>query len=359
MVAYIKRVAVGQQKWLSESDFSHGIAICNSIPGATAMQMAAYVGLRAGGGLGAVAAYMGFGLPAFLLMVALSEAYLRSGDVAAVISIFAGLKVVVVAIVANAAVTFGSSILKRWQDWLLASFAGVFIASQGTPVEAILASAIAGIFLYRHMLPAQSAPRDDIENGRGVRAYWAIAAALLAWLAILFTMDRDLFQLSLLMAKVDLFAFGGGYASLPLMFHEVVSARQWMDGKTFMDGIALGQVTPGPIVITATFVGYLRNGLAGALAGTIGILTPSLVILIASVPHFDRLQHHYLFKRALKGILAAFVGLLAAVAIRFGMTVEWNIMKMALVGLAFGALLRGVEMLWVVLAGGIISWLLF
>lgn len=90
-----------------------------------------------------------------------------------------------------------------------------------------------------------------------------LTVTLAAGLSIFFCLDRKLFDLSFLMVKVDLFAFGGGYASVPLMLHEVVGARHWMGSQTFMDGIALGQVTPGPIVITATFVGYLIAGAAG------------------------------------------------------------------------------------------------
>lgn len=124
-----------------------------------------------------------------------------------------------------------------------------------------------------------------------------------------------------MMAKVDLFAFGGGYGSLPLMFNEVVTIKQWMTSQTFMDGIALGQVTPGPIVITATFVGFLQAGLPGALAATIAIFAPSLIMLTAVVPTFDRFRHNPQFQRAMHGILVSFTGLLLSVALRFGMAI--------------------------------------
>ena len=88
-------------------------------------------------------------------------------------------------------------------------------------------------------------------------------------------MDKDSFILSALMMRIDLFAFGGGFTSLPLMLHEIVGVKGWLDEKTFMDGIALGQVTPGPIVITAAFVGYLLNGSMGSVVATLSIFTPS------------------------------------------------------------------------------------
>ena len=112
MVAYIRELAVRKKGWLTEESFRHGVAVCQSIPGATAMQVAAYVGLRAGGTFGAVATYVGFGFPAFLLMVALAALYDRVHDLAAVVSAFKGLQVIVVALVANATVSFGHSTIK-------------------------------------------------------------------------------------------------------------------------------------------------------------------------------------------------------------------------------------------------------
>jgi len=143
------------------------------------------------------------------------------------------------------------------------------------------------------------------------------------------------------------------------MFHEVVNAMGWMDGKTFMDGIALGQVTPGPIIITATFVGYLVGGLPGALVATIAIFTPSFVVLVAVTPFFDRLKGSRYFSGATRGILASFVGLLFYMTIRFGVAVPWDAVK-ALFGIAaLVALARKVNILHVVLVGSILSVLIF
>ena len=179
--------------------------------------------------------------------------------------------------------------------------------------------------------------------------------ALLAGLLALYLADRKLFGLSALMLKVDLFAFGGGYASVPLMLYEVVGVNHWMDSKTFMDGIALGQVTPGPIVITATFVGYLIAGLPGAFVGTVSIFTPSLVILTAVVPYFDRLQSKPLFQRGLRGALVSFVGLLLAVTIQFSLSLHWGVSQVLVAAIAFLALRLEVDILWVVLAGAGVS----
>jgi chromate transporter len=180
-----------------------------------------------------------------------------------------------------------------------------------------------------------------------------------AGLALLFFLQRDLFHLAVLMSKIDLMAFGGGFGSVPLMFHEIVEVRSWMDGPTFLNGIVLGQFTPGPIVITATFVGYLVKGFPGALVATIGVFLPSFLILIGVAPWFDRVRSAPWFTRAIGGILCSFVGLLLTVTIRFGLNVHWDWTHAALSAAAFAALFFKLDILWVILAGTAISALAF
>jgi chromate transporter len=357
MVAYIKELAVNKNRWLSEQSFADGTALCQSIPGATAMQTAAYAGLRAGGPIGALAAYIGFGLPAFILMVVLSAAYQVSRDLQPVLSAFHGLHGIVLAIVANAAVNFGKSTLKNWRDIVLASAAAIYLILHGSPIIAIIVVAAVALFLYRgYNLPMKPGHAGASQAGRrSLKVAAMLLILLIAGLAALLIVNRRLLDLAALMIRVDLFAFGGGYASVPLMLHEVVDARHWMDSKAFMDGIALGQVTPGPIVITATFVGFCIAGIPGAFIGTISVFAPSFLIVLITVPYLDRVQSSLLFRRALRGVLASFVGLLGAVAISFGIAVSWSVPMVFIVAGAFIALRLKVDILWVVLAGAAVS----
>jgi len=118
-----------------------------------------------------------------------------------------------------------------------------------------------------------------------------------------------------------------------------------------MDGIALGQITPGPIVITATFVGYMVQGIAGAIVSTLGVFAPSFLMVVGVAPYFDRLHASPRFVGALDGILCSFVGLLLAVTVRFTLNVNWGFAHIVLVVLALIALLRKIDILWVILAG--------
>ena len=168
-------------------------------------------------------------------------------------------------------------------------------------------------------------------------------------------LDGQLARLALVMMKVDVFAFGGGFASVPLMFREVVDLRRWVPASVFMDGVALGQATPGPIVITATFVGHQVAGLAGAMIGTVCVFLPSLFAVVLVEPWFGRLASSSLFRGAIQGFVLSFVGLLASVTLQFARLTPWNGPSVIIAILALGALLYKIDVLWVVLAGAVMS----
>jgi len=360
MVAYIRDLAVRKEHWIAAESFADGTALCHSIPGATAMQTAAYVGLRARGITGALATFMGFGLPAFVLMVVLSIVYAASHNLQPVAAAFRGLQVIVVALVASAAVAFSRTSLKNWRDLLLACGAAVYLTLHGSPILAIAGSAVISAALYVAAdLPTR--PSHSMAGVDGRKVVRLVLLALLiggAVLAVLLAANRRLFDLALVMLKVDLSAFGGGFASVPVMLQQVVEVRHWIDSKTFMDGIALGQITPGPIVITATFVGYQVAGIVGAVVATVAIFSPSFLMVMITVPYFDRLQRSQIFRRALRGILASFVGLLLAVTVQFSTAVAWTHRSVLLALGAFVALWFKVDVLWVVLVGAAIAALL-
>jgi chromate transporter len=359
MIAHIKEVSVTRNRWVTGETFKDGVVICQSVPGATAMQMAAYVGLRVGGVRGAVASYAGFGLPAFLLMLTLAVFYSGSRELPLVLSLFRGLQVMVVAIVANATFTFGREIGKNPLNLALAAAAAALFGLGVSPFAVIVGAAVAGGLMFKDPAPSPPSGKKERDAGHLPGAIIVFMILACAGMIGLYFADRKLYRLAALMLRIDLFAFGGGFASLPLMFHEVVNSMGWMDGRTFMDGIALGQVTPGPIIITATFVGYLVRGVAGALVATAAIFTPSFIVLVAATPFFDRLKSARYFSGATRGILASFIGLLCYMTIRFALAVPWDAVKVLFGVAAIVALARKVNLLHVVLAGAVLSVLIF
>ena len=354
MIAYIRKMAVDEKGWLDSETFRAGVALCQALPGATAMQVAAYVGLRTGGVGRAALAYIGFGLPAFLMMMALSALYVQTQNLPVAVSLFSGLSAIIVAIVANAAFSFGRSILVLWRDAAIAALAaGAFIFGV-SPIPVILLAALAGLAIYRDK---SFSPKVNAlaETQKTAVPLMVIMLAAAGGFCLLFIWQRPLFDLAALMFRIDLFAFGGGFASLPLMLREVVEIRSWIDGPAFMNGIALGQITPGPIVITATFVGYLMYGPIGGVVATLGMFLPSFMMVIGTVPYYDRLSGSPGFNRAVNGIFCSFAGLLAYVAFRFATAMPWDLPHVSLAAAALIALIAGVDILWVVLAGAVIS----
>ena len=186
-----------------------------------------------------------------------------------------------------------------------------------------------------------------------------LLAVLVLGLLSLYLLRPKLFSLAFVMCKVNLFAFGGGFASLPLMLQEVVNVRGWLDERTFMEGIALGQITPGPIITTATFVGYLTNRVFGAVVATIAVFAPSFIILVLTAPFFNRLKASPVFSKATQGILASFVGLLLFVTLKFAFAVPWNLFRLLIVLASLIALFKKVDLLYIVLIGAVLSLLVF
>jgi chromate transporter len=354
IVAHIKKMAVENRKWMDEETFSDGVALCQTIPGATSMQASAYVGLRTRGLEGAIVSFVGFGFPSFLLMLLLSALYKKTYTLPFIVSIFKGLQVIVVAIVANATLFFARSSLKRWKDLIIIILSSGMFWFRVNPIIVIILSSLFGILLYKN----QKIEKIQVIEKRKLYSKKSflllLISALLGFLALFF-IDKRLFELAFLMLRIDLFAFGGGFASVPFMFHEVVDVRHWIDSRDFLNGIALGQITPGPVVITATFVGYLLFGPIGGVIATICVFLPSFFILIITVPYFDRIRRSPYFIKAISGIFSSFVGLLLSVTFKFGLNVHWGIHSFSIALLAFISLFFGVDILWVVLGGALLS----
>ncbi len=350
MVAHIRELAVERRRWLDEATFRAGVALCQMVPGATAMQVAAYVGLRARGAAGAAASFVAFGLPAFAFMTLCAAFYARLYEWPAVVSAFAGLRAVIIAIMAHATYNMGRASLKGWRSVVIAGVAAALFGLRVNPVPVILLAALLGLVAFRG--DDVAAPAAAVAGRRPSR--WAVvvlAALAAAGFAVPFFAERGLPSLAALMVRIDLFAFGGGFASIPLMFHELVAVRSWLDAPTFLNGIALGQVTPGPIVITATFVGYIVAGPWGGVVATVAIFAPSFLMVVGVTPYFDRLRRSRRFNAAVAGVLSSFIGLLFAVTITFAWNIPWEPRRAVIAAAAFAALLLKVKLPWVILVG--------
>jgi chromate transporter len=241
----------------------------------------------------------------------------------------------------------------------VAGIAAALFGLNVNPILVILLAALMGLALIKPRQFNPSHPALAGQNTTYAKPLLLIFSVFAIGFLLLFIFSQTLFNLAILMFRIDLFAFGGGFASVPLMFHEIVEVRHWMNSQTFMNGIVLGQVTPGPIVITATFVGYILGGPLGGVIATIGIFLPSFVLVVGILPYFDRLRASPSFNKVISGVLCSFVGLLLTVTIRFALNVHWDISHILLASGALVALLLNADILWVVVVGTIISVIMF
>jgi chromate transporter len=351
MTAHIRKHIVDKRNWLNENTFDSGLALCQVIPGAIVMQLAAYIGLKLKGIRGAVVSFIGFGLPAFLIMFVLSVLYKQSRNIAGVELVLSGLRVVIVAIVANAAYIFGKKNFKNVNDWIIAVIAAGLFLTKLHPFLVLLIASLLGIVLTRKDFD----PAGKLSKAKTFRFFLIMLLLVAIGSITLFFVNKEYFTLATIMLRIDLFSFGGGLAAMPIMYHELVDLFGWFDSKTFMDGVILGQVTPGSIIIAATFFGYMHFGVIGSIIATVCVFTPSFLILMGIIPFFDKLQSHPQFNKVINGILCSFVGLLAVVTYRFTIGIEWNLVNIIFTLLAFVLLVKKVDVIWVILGGVLLS----
>lgn len=351
MMAHIRKHIVDNKKWMDANTFDSGLALCQIIPGAIVMQLVAYIGLKIKGIPGAIVCFIAFGFPAFLIIFILSVLYKHSTNISGVERVLSGLRVVIVAIVANAAYTFGKKNFHNWNDWVIAAIAAGLFLTKLHPALVLVAAALLGIIFTKK----DSHQFQKLESVKTFRFFlWALVSVA-AGAIILFFVNKDCFTLATLMLRIDLFSFGGGLASMPIMYHELVDLFGWFNEKVFMDGVILGQVTPGSIIISATFFGYMHFGILGSLVATMAVFTPSFLVLMGIIPFFDKLSSYPQFNRIINGILCSFVGLLTIVTYRFAIGIHWSILPAILTLTAFILLMRKVDVIWIILGGILVS----
>jgi len=362
IVARIREEAVHRKGWLSEAEFEESLAFCQTLPGPIAPQTAAHVGYRKAGLAGLFVSHLAYVLPAFLLMLGLSAAYARYGGVPEVVAAFRGLGAVVVAIVAHAILSMAPSALKDWRGVVVACLAGLGLAAGFGALPVLLGSALLALALRAGLGPSPPDAGGPSPTGALRRsAPWLLTAGLLlvvgAWATGL--ADPVLPALAWVFAKVDLLAFGGGYTAIALMFDETVRLHGWLTPKEFVDGLAMSQVTPGPVIVNATFVGYRAGGLAGALVATAAVFLPSALLLALLSPLYGRLRQFRIAAPFIRGLLAAFIAVLFSVLVRVAGTSLADLPSVLMAGAAFLLFLRRVEPTWVILGALGISLLVY
>jgi len=362
MISHIKETTVNRYQWVKEGEFMRGVALCQLIPGATMVQIVTYVGYRVRGIWGALTATVAFVLPAFIAILILSAIYFKFHTLWFIQALFKGLGAIVVAIILNACITFGKPILRDWKMIFIAVLSFFAFFFQLNFVLIFVLAAVAGFVLRPKTPPTKPAsPGSAPLEGKG-KEYLVVvllAAFICVALALSYLVDPKITSLSLNLSKIGALAFGGGFTAIPLIQYEMVDRFQWLSTKEFLDGIALGQVTPGPILITATFVGYKVASLLGAFMATLGIFFPSFFILVLLIPYHDRLRGVERVRMMEQGVLGSFIGMLALVLFNFGRTSLVDIPRILMAAAAFLAIYKKIGLPYILLLGGLLSILIY
>jgi len=365
MVEPIRRRVVQEKGWLNQKDFLDGLALCQLVPGATVVQLATYVGYRlrrTAGGLAAAAAFI---LPAFVLMLALSFLYFRYGELSWAKAVSRGFSTVVIALLVQALWRLTPIIRRHWLDLVIAFLALGALWGKVNYLLVFLAAALLRLVLGLRFVREESS-RAETPTGPapapGLIVTQIAGTALAMTLAVwgLWNLNHNLGLMSWIFLKISMVAFGGGYAMIPILQWDMVDHLGWLTLRQFLDGILLGFVTPGPIIITATFVGYWLKGLLGAVVATIFIFLPPILIIIFLTPSFQRIKEARLMRPVIQGILSALVGMLVLVTAQMGVATLSDLKSLALMAAATIALIGfQVNLLWIVALVAGVSLLLF
>ncbi|MEM6251444.1 MAG: chromate efflux transporter [Cyanobacteria bacterium P01_D01_bin.156] len=309
-IAMINNEAVEQRGWLDEDDFSDGLAVCEMLPGPASTQMGIYTGYVYGGWLGALVSGLAFVTPAFFIVVGLSWVYFQFQQLPQLKALFFGLSPVMIAIILGFCYKLGRKSIQNWLGIAIAALA--FLASAfsslSTPILFLLAGLV-GMGLY---------------GPKGLQLNSFMPLSLLAIVPTNFWGTERIqeygWPLFTFFLKVGTFIFGGGLVIIPLLEFEVVERLEWLSTADFINGVAIGQLSPGPVVLTAAFVGYKMAGFWGALISAVGIFTPSFLFIMLAAPLLVRLRQNPWVQAFLKGIKPAVVGAIMAAAVPLGKT---------------------------------------
>jgi len=324
ILAQMKRTFVDEKGWLSERDFMDALSLAQILPGATGVSLMGYIGHKLRRPWGGILVPACFVLPAAILMTVASWAYFRYQGIKVIQSLFTGLGALVVALLVNATLQLGHSVLKpgtgaKYRDVLIAGMAFLaFYFGRVNVIALTLGAGLLGLVFYAKE-PGENAKEHSGEAAahKGViqKPYAPLLAiGIIALGMITFPLSRRMFATFF---GIGTFAFGGGFAAIPLIQSRVVDQLHWLTLAQFRDGIALGQVTPGPVFITATFIGYKVMGFVGALVATVAIFMPSLAAMIALSEVHGAVRHFKAVKATIQGVLAGFIGLIAGVTLQF------------------------------------------
>lgn len=375
LISFIEATIVKRYKLISHEEMLDAISLANLLPGPQAVNVVAFVGYRLRGAIGALVATTSIILPSFFLVLALSYFYFQYGDIPALQKAFQGFIPAIAAIVLSVVWRMGKkSITGKKEVALLLISLLIMIA---TPLEfriyapILIIGLCAGlgyVFFYD-----KNTTRKENENIKFPLNKIIVPAVLLSVIFVLWFIPlpfekNSLLMLALTFASMSLILFGGGYVFIPIIGSIVVLQYGWVTQQEFTDGIAMGQITPGPILISATFIGYKVAGLSGALVSTIAIFGPPAILMITATKVLDFIKQSPLTQAAIHGVHCGVIGLILVAAFvilntaipAWPFEIKSVLPTLAIFFAALVALMKlKLDVVWIIPAAGLLGYLLY
>jgi chromate transporter len=307
LVGQMERELVQDKKWLTKDEMRQAIAVCQTMPGPLAIQVGIFISYLRGGFWGAWAGGWAFILPNFLIVAALGALYVRFEGLSWMAAIFYGVSPAVIALILHSTYRLAKLGMEDWVQWVIAAAAfGVTIALEAEVAVMFIVAGIIGILCYGSLF-------------RGATAAVALAAAPAAAAGgAQPAAAKTLVNLLLFFLKAGTLTFGSGLVIVPFLEKGLVQEFGWLDERQFLVAVAVGMISPGPVVITATFVGYLVAGFWGSLVSTVGIFFPSFLFVLIVAPILVRHRHNKNVAGFVKGAYACAIGTILGACVLLG-----------------------------------------
>jgi chromate transporter len=340
---------VEERRWISRQDYLDGLALAQLAPGPLAAQLAMYLGYVRAGAVGASIVSLVFILPSFFMVWAISVAYVRYGGLPWMEALFYGIGAAVIGIIARSAqkltrLTLGTSRTL----WAIAIV--MAIATAWTEREILWLFLLAGIVT---VIPALWQSRNTRVRSSHLQGLGVLGLALPAAEQVLTPSLANVFWL---FAKAGAFVFGSGLAIVPFLYGELVQTNAWLSDRQFLDAVAVAMITPGPVVITVAFIGYLVAGTSGMLVAAVGVFLPVYLFVVLPAPYFRRHRDQPVMKAFVQGVSAAATGAIAGAAYVLAMRSVIDLSTAAIAVVTFAVLARWkVSELWLIAAAGVFA----
>src|SRR5215813_3290058 len=326
LVGQMERELVAGRKWLTKEQMREAIAVCQSLPGPLAIQVGIYISYLRAGFWGAWAGGWAFIFPNFVIVAALGALYVYLGDLKLVTAVFYGVSPAVIALILHSCYRLAKLGMEDWVQWAIAAVCFVVtVLLQAEVALLFIGAGIVGILYYGNFFRRSSA--STLQS--------IVAAPVLAQLTPVAS-SSTLAKLLLFFLKAGSLTFGSGLVIVPFLEQGLVQQYNWLDERQFLIAVAIGMISPGPVVITATFVGYLVAGFWGSLVSTIGIFLPSFLFILIAAPLLARHRGNANVQGFVKGAYAAAIGTILGACILLGRIAigDWLTALIGIVSLA-------------------------